>query len=121
MIRGIGVDITLNSRHADLHDGTLRHILSPVELEELASLSGQARIQFIASRFAAKEALVKALGTGFRALAARHVSVMHDDSGRPFFSFDSQVAAIFDGVSVHLSISHERDHSVAMVVIDGQK
>ena len=62
MVRGIGVDITLNSRHGHLGANTLRHILSPAELEELAGLSDAARIEFIASRFAAKEALGKALG-----------------------------------------------------------
>ena len=44
MVRGIGVDITLNSRHGHLGANTLRHILSPAELEELAELSDAARI-----------------------------------------------------------------------------
>lgn len=121
MVRGIGVDITLNSRHGHLGANTLRHILSPAELEELAGLSDAARIEFIASRFAAKEALGKALGTGFRGLAPSLVSVVHDEAGRPSFGFDPSLVHLFDGMRVHLSISHEKDHSVAMVVLDGEE
>ncbi len=121
MLEGIGVDIVQNSRFETLSETTVNHILSTAEKKEAAELSSRARLEFLAWRFAAKEALAKALGTGFTRLQPRHVTVMHDAMGKPFFSVSDDVADLFSSVDIHLSISHEKDYSVAMVVLDGKK
>ncbi len=121
MLEGIGVDIVQNSRFETLSENTLNHILSEEEKTYASTLEGQAVIEFTASRFAAKEALSKALGTGFRQLQPRHITVRHDEMGRPYFLISPEVCDLFAGSDIHLSISHEKDYSVAMVVIDGKK
>lgn len=121
MLEGIGVDIVQNSRFETLSENTVNHILSTAERKEAGALSGRARLEFLASRFAAKEALAKALGTGFTRLQPRHITVVHDEMGKPCFSVSGEVAELFSNVEIHLSISHEKDYSVAMVVLDGKK
>lgn len=120
MTRGIGIDIAQIDRYRTLGENTIRHILSPCELEEFHSLSEKSAPAFLASRFAAKEALVKALGTGFGPVMAHDLTVAHDGNGRPYFTFSEKAEALFSGLAVHLSISHERDYAAAMVVLDGK-
>lgn len=120
MLKGIGVDIVQTSRFTAIRNNTVSHILSPAELERLDSLSGQARLEFLSSRFASKEALVKALGTGFGPLSPADITVENDAAGRPYFVLSDRARPLFDGLAAHLSISHEKDYSVAMVVLDGK-
>ena len=123
MIYGIGTDIVsvqrigqLLSRHPER--GTA-HLLHPAEQAEAQSISAQDR--FVAKRFAAKEALAKALGTGLRApVLLPSIFVEHDDLGKPFFSFEPELAAWIRqrSLQIHLSITDEVDHAVAFVVVE---
>lgn len=75
----------------------------------------------LAARFAAKEAVAKALGAP-DGLAWHDVEVVSEDSGRPRLSVSGTVAAAADlaGVTAwHLSLSHDGGHAVAMVVAEG--
>lgn len=123
MIYGIGTDIVavqrigqLLSRHPDRG---VQHLLHPAEWAE-ADLA-PSRERFVAKRFAAKEALAKALGTGLRApVLLPAIRVEHDAMGKPFFSFDT---ALDDWIrqrslQIHLSISDEVDHAIAFVVVE---
>lgn len=117
MIVGIGVDIVSNDRFKDKPIGFLEKLFTKNELE--LSLSHPSPSEYYASRFAAKEAFVKALGTGFVGLMPTDIEIYENESGKPFIRALKSTG--IDG-SVHLSISHERDSSVAMVVIeDGKK
>ena len=116
MTKGIGVDIVQNSRFEKIPAGVEERLFTAGELSA-APASG--RSAYLASRFAAKEALVKALGTGFRRIQPRHIAVEEDSLGCPHFVIDSEVADLFSALTVHLSLSHEKDYSVAMVVLDG--
>ncbi len=121
MIVGIGTDIVSVARMADLH---IRHgaraldkLLAAAERDECAAAPDAAR--FLAKRFAAKEALGKALGTGLRAPAVMPaIAIVHDALGRPAFAFDEALAARMAGLTAHLSISDEREYAVAFVVLD---
>jgi holo-[acyl-carrier protein] synthase len=81
--------------------------------------------EFVARRFAAKEALVKAAGTGFRhGLFPREISIRHDESGRPALQFSEQARAVLDRLGVagsHLSISDERDYALACVLLEATR
>ena len=69
-------------------------------------------------RFAAKEALVKALG-GAKGLAFSDASVVHDSQGKPAFELSKKLQQRLPPLArVHLSISDERSHAIAMVVIE---
>ncbi|RME35769.1 MAG: holo-ACP synthase [Gammaproteobacteria bacterium] len=125
MITGIGVDIVAIDRlrrgEARFGRRLAQRILSPREFEDYAIAGDGAA--YLARRFAAKEAFSKALGTGFRnGLALRQITVVHGEHGRPGLSLEGRAAELLGergGGRVHLSLSDERDHAVAFVVIEG--
>lgn len=124
MIFGIGTDIVAYDRIERLHEkygeNFAGRVLSPDEMHELHSHPQPARL--LMKRFAAKEALAKAAGSGLRhPLTMHNVSVTHDALGKPGFVFDGELTAHFAGLGVvrhHLSISDEREHAVAFVVLE---
>lgn len=82
---------------------------------------GEARFDRLAGRFAAKEAVGKALGTGIRGFAWRDVEVRSDPLGRPgvlLHGGAEELAARLGVTAVHVSLSTSRDLAVASVVLD---
>lgn len=125
MILGIGTDIVALARIEALHqqygERFARRVLSESEMDEFAAHSSPARL--LMKRFAAKEALAKATGSGMRfPVSLLQISVTHDALGKPAFAFGTELAAHLDKLGVrrhHLSISDERDVAVAFVVLEG--
>ena len=123
MIHGIGTDLVYISRM----DGLLqrhglkfaRRILADTEFEEFQQSSQPA--EFLAKRFAAKEAAAKALGTGFRnGLSLKHIAVGHDELGRPTLDYFEVGAALVEQFKIehsHLSLSDEREYALAFVTL----
>jgi holo-[acyl-carrier protein] synthase len=78
---------------------------------------------FFAARFAAHEAFVKALGTGFRrGVSIRDIEVKKADLGRPELSFTARVGDMLraNGIArCHLSITHDGDSAQAIVILEG--
>jgi len=124
VIYGIGVDLVTIARFTDLiarfGDKTAKKILADNEYAVYSLRDKKA--EFLASRFAAKEACVKALGTGFRdGLSLRHIAIVSDDIGKPVLHLDHQAKRLALSLGVnrcHVTISHEREHVVAMVVLE---
>src|SRR5210317_1368600 len=124
MIAGIGVDIAETRRFTSLYqqygDRFAQRILTTREQQQLKSRSHPDR--FLASRFAAKEAAVKALGTGFdQGVGYKCIEVKNDRFGKPELVFHNEALSIIRGRSInsmHLSISDEKHYVVAMVVIE---
>ena len=124
MIAGIGVDIVELDRIKQIHDRYgekfARRILDAHELEEYKKAASKERL--LAKRFAAKEAASKALGTGFsNGITLNMIGVRHDRNGRPLLELSSDAAACAGrlGVVTHwLSISDEKNCSIAMVVLE---
>lgn len=124
MIHGVGTDIVQVAR---MEENVARHgerfaqrILTESELQRYA---GHARpAQFLAKRFAAKEAAAKAFGTGFRdGLSLHHIEVVNDENGRPQLQFSdiAQDLVTRFGIShSHLSLSDEPDYAVAFVILE---
>ena len=77
------------------------------------------RGETIAGNFAAKEAFVKALGTGFRGIEAEEISVLRDDLGRPFLRYAGTVLKERGVMAVHVSIAHDRSYAHAFVILEG--
>jgi holo-[acyl-carrier protein] synthase len=115
MIRGIGVDIVSVSRIERLMDKygekILRRILSGHERENMPR-AGAA--EYVASRFALREALVKA--TGWKDLHYPSVTVSKDESGRPYLEGEAFGRRQVDPGEFQVSLSHEREYAVAFVV-----
>lgn len=126
MLVGMGTDIVEVERvAAGLERFGPRYaarILSPAELALLAPTGGLPPAVRLAGRFAAKEAAVKALGTGFSAGIGLHdVEILADAGGRPCLSFAGQALVRQRQIgarSLHVSISHERRYAVAVVILE---
>jgi holo-[acyl-carrier protein] synthase len=92
VIFGIGVDAVeierMREERMSVH--IIHRLFHPTEVKNLP-VAQEARKVYLASRFAAKEALVKALGEGFRFCAPRSICVVNDEKGKPSFMFDTQV------------------------------
>ena len=124
MIVGIGVDIVDVARVerllAQYGDRFADRVLAPTERDAYKA-SGRPH-WFLANRFAAKEALSKALGTGLRYPVTLHaISISSDDVGKPAFAFHGPLPAYLAGRSIgghHLSLSHEKGLACAMVVLE---
>ena len=120
---GIGVDIIENLR-------IKKSIKSPIFLkrvfsnkEILISKKIKNKTAYFAKRFAAKEALSKSLGTGFRdGLSFKNITIINDKLGKPSFYLDNKVKLLikkrFSIKSFHflLSISDEKKYSLAFVI-----
>ena len=124
MIYGIGTDIVavkrIESALQRYGDRFARRILAAAEWEDYEACNQRAR--FLAKRFAAKEAFVKALGTGMRHPATWHnINVTHDKLGRPGFGLEPELAQVLAQHNIcghHLSISDEVEMVVAFSVLE---
>ena len=125
MIIGIGVDVCEIARIHDAlrrrGDHFARRILATDELTEFNQLNPSMQAGFLAKRFAAKEAIAKALGTGIgRGFSFHDITVSHDDLGKPFIILNSENATLRNvcGSRIHLSISDERTQAIAFCTIE---
>lgn len=123
MIYGIGTDIVAVVRMKALYerhgDRALDKVLAPSERDVCRASNDPAR--FLAKRFAAKEALGKALGTAIRApVLLTSIAVGHDDLGKPVFEFHDALAGYIAErhIAAHLSLTDEKDYVVAFVVLE---
>ncbi len=125
MIIGVGVDIVSVERVRKIHgrygQAFEEKILSANERQELIKVKDRAA--FIAKRFAAKEAVSKALGTGIsKGLRFVDIEVVHNDLGRPGIAFCGAALNLSREAGVagaHLSIADEKDYAIAHAVLLG--
>lgn len=114
MIKGIGIDIIELSRVQEIisrQPKFIERILCDTEKEQYEALSGIRRVEFLAGRFAAKEAYAKANGTGIgKELSFQDIEIDSDSSGRPYIAKPN--------VHSFVSISHSREYAVAQVIIE---
>lgn len=123
-ILGLGIDVVelarieqLLERHGDRFE---RRICRQGEVRRR---DGQAGLEHIGGLFAAKEAVLKALGTGWAlGLGLRQVEVCRNDAGAPLVVLHDAAKQRLDtlgGSGVHLSITHERRYAAAVAIIEG--
>lgn len=124
MIFGIGTDIVRVVRmQEDLDrfgERFAERILTANELLEYHQNNNKAN--FLARRFAAKEAAAKALGTGFSNGVQLHdIEVAHDTQGKPLLEFRGRARQFMQEKSIgvaHISLADELDHAVAFVTLE---
>lgn len=127
MIYGVGTDVVEVQRIAKalarFGERFAQRILCPSELQRFKNHRQKAN--YLAKRFAAKEAFTKALGTGIHAPANWHgVWVENLDSGKPVFDFSEPLKKLLKSKGVtrtHLSLSDERGVAVATVILECEK
>lgn len=122
MILGVGVDIVNISRIKRAvikHPNFINKLFSETEIEYFKIK--KYRPEFIAARFAAKEAVAKALGTGFRGFSFKDIEINRNLDGKPMVILKEKANKILQGkgkYEIHLSISHEFEMAVAYVIIE---
>jgi holo-[acyl-carrier protein] synthase len=124
MIVGIGVDILEVPRMAAAigrhGDHLLKRVFTEAEIQYCDSKLN--RMERYAARFAAKEAGLKAIGTGWRGgISWRDVEVRRERSGKPILFYSGKAAEVAAKVGVRqtwLSISHTEQHAIAQVVLE---
>ena len=95
--------------------GTLEELAAALSRKSSSTLS-------LAARFAAKEAFGKAIGIGLRGITLKNILVVNNHNGKPAMRLFGNALEAFKrsgGERIHLSLTHERDNALAMVVIEG--
>ena len=152
MIFGVGIDLCDAGRleKSLAKQSFLDHVFSPSEQALLASLGEKRRAETAAANFAAKEAFLKAAGTGLGGFAMPELAVLRQKSGAPYFAenlsdantilntavakalkefvAETSGAADFEcaaaawvreqGLTVHVSLTHERGLANALVLLE---
>ncbi|MFH5837034.1 holo-ACP synthase [Proteiniclasticum sp. C24MP] len=123
MILGTGIDIIEIERvHTAFHTERRKNrIFTEGEIEK----SGQSKSR-LAGFYAAKEAFSKALGTGIKGISFKEIEVLKDQEGKPYFNMEPLKDHLKERFGekkfhVHLTISHDRERAIAMVIIEEEK
>ena len=124
MILGIGIDISevarIKASYERFGERFLNRVLRPDEIAYCLSHKNSA--PFLAARFAAKEAISKAFGTGIGSqLGWQDIEVKHHESGQPFVVLQDGGKKLLEqrgGRVVHLSLSHTDNYAAAVAVLE---
>ena len=123
-ILGIGVDVIQNKRIRNLtsNKSFIKRTFGKKEIVLLKKNLN--KTNFMAKRFAAKEAFAKTIGTGFRYnLNFKDIEILNDKIGKPFFYKSKKINEIINKrfkikkYNLFLSISDEKDYSIAFTII----
>jgi holo-[acyl-carrier protein] synthase len=116
MIKGIGIDIIELERIRKSMENKrfIDRILTEKEKQNFLLLQSETRkVEFLAGRFAAKEAFAKAMGTGIGTLSFQDIEVMNDENGAPYIHVQ-----LDEKMNIFVSITHSREYAVAQVVLE---
>lgn len=100
MVLGIGTDIVENAR---VNQKIAKRVLSEREYQIYSQKNDDLKNEYLASRFAAKEAIVKATNKRY---SINQIEILNDENGKPFCNVEG----------IELSISHENNYSVAFAI-----
>ena len=122
---GIGTDIIKTSRikNSIKNKNFIKRIYSSEEIKIAKNI--KRNYNYFAKRYCAKEAFVKALGTGFSCnISFKDISILNDNKGKPFIKLNQKIKDIIKkklkikNFSTYVSISDEREYSIAFVIIN---
>ena len=125
---GIGVDIIDNRRikKSIKNKNFLKRVFCSNELLKSKKISN--KTNYFAKRFAAKESLSKALGTGFKdGLNFKDIQILNNKIGKPYYLMNKKLKNFIKkkkklkNFVLFLSISDERDHTIAFTIIQSKK
>lgn len=126
MIYGIGTDIIEVARiqkALELDHGFREKIFSAEEIRYCESMKN--KFQHYAARFSAKEAFMKALGTGWRdGIRFIEIEVARDPLGKPLIHLSGRAKELAEKAGmgeIHISLSHVKEMATAVVVVEGVK
>ena len=118
MIHGIGVDVARAPRFEEMEESLLEKMFTE---KEIINAPSSRQSEYFASRFAAKEAFAKALGTGIRGFSLLDITIEENEAGKPYFALSGRAADAAAGLKLNLSISHDGGICIAMVTAEYEK
>jgi len=129
MIIGIGTDLVKISRIEDLYkkfsDKFLDRLLAKEEQAKFKEMNKIKGVKYLAKRFAAKEALVKSLGTGFNEnVHLKDIAINNDAKGKPYYYISKKLDKYIQNTlqiekySINLSITDDREYANAIAIIE---
>ena len=126
-ILGHGIDLCDTARIGDMLEKHGQRFLdrcfTPTEQEYSQKGMTARQVEFLAGRFAAKEAVVKALGTGISGgIDFINVEILREGNGRPVVKLHAHAAQRAEELGVkqiHISISHLKTHAMASAIAEG--
>ncbi|NLZ76554.1 MAG: holo-ACP synthase [Spirochaetales bacterium] len=113
----IGIDVVAIGRIEGLSGHARKRIFHPDEL--ILAEKNSRPAEFLAGRFAVKEAFFKAVGEGMKTLSTQDVWTTRGEHGEPVINLSSKARALVGGRRIALSISHDEPVAVAVVLIGG--
>ena len=124
MIKGIGTDIIDIKRvEAQISNGSfMKRYFTQNELEYINIKANPA--ESAAAVFSAKEAVSKAVGTGFRGFSPIDIEVLHDELGKPYIKLSDKALLFANSKNIkkfHLSLSHSKEYAVSYVIAEGDE
>jgi holo-[acyl-carrier protein] synthase len=124
VIKGIGVDVVHVHRMKRWRKipGLLERFFHEEELSS-ALEKGSGLELSLAARFAAKEAFGKALGTGLRGIVLKDIMVKNRHNGQPEILVSGTALSALESCGarkIHVSLTHEKDNAIAMVVLENE-
>ena len=118
MITGVGVDIVKIKQFEKIAANLGRFMLRVYTPREREYLKNR-RTQSYAGLFAAKEAVAKAIGTGFSGYWPTDIEIRHEDSGKPYVVLHGKAKKLAKGRQIHISISHTDSDAIAFAIASG--
>ena len=118
MFRGIGNDIVEIERIQKAIEKNPKfrdRVFTPKEVEAVQEKSNP--YPSYAGRFAAKEAISKAFGTGVRGFKLTDMEILGDEMGKPVVTLKGKLAEKYMDYRLELSISHSRDYATAVAIL----
>ena len=120
MILGIGTDIIEISRLANVKQTFVNRVYTTKEISQLSDVEDR-RTEQLAGMFAAKEAVIKALGCGFSRAGPCEIEILRENSGRPYVRLLGNAKTISNALGVDtvlVSISHCKNYAVAHAIAE---
>jgi holo-[acyl-carrier protein] synthase len=121
MIIGIGIDIIEISRIEKVMMRTSSFIEKSFTYNEIEYFKLKGLMSnVVAGNFAAKEAISKAIGTGFRGFGLKDIEVLRDELGKPVVNLSEKIYNLLDikEFNMHISISHNKENAIAYAVME---
>lgn len=125
MIIGIGTDIIEIERVAkaiEKTEGFFKRVYTEKEQESYRKKNK--KVETLAGLFSAKEAVSKALGTGFRGFSFLDIEILANELGKPEVTLYGGAKRLSEDLGIkhiHVSISHSRSHATAFVIAEGDE
>ena len=118
MIIGIGTDIVKVKRIADLINYNAKSFITRCFTKKEQENEKNEKENYYAKRWAAKEAIVKALGTGFKKIKFTDIEITNDENGKPVVQCNKLSKIVQnDNAAIHISISDEKEYAIAFAII----